>query len=188
MRKLYFLILLMSSFSFGQTGSIQGNVYDRIAKDYSAYDGISLFEMRKDKSIKIVQADEFGNFKFEKLKIGHYSIKILNITEETVISNIDVSENTVTYINAIIPAACKYDDENINHKICPICNKEDNAFPIRLYMPHYTIYKKGLEPKNYRHNREYEKFDLATKTYIDCKSSHPYCYPKWYCLKDKVKF
>ncbi len=175
------IILLHSLFCLSQTGIIQGTVYNRIEKIPSS--GILNIIGTKLN----VQADINGNFKFEKLKSGIYSIKLSDITigGNEIFTEITVTENTTTYLNIIIPKNCKYEDDSINHKICPICLSEENTVPIQHIFPLIEYYKTKKKKKLIY---EFEKYNSQTKTYEDCKIEHPYCYPKWYCIKDKIKF
>jgi hypothetical protein len=183
--KKIFLILFYCSTSMAQYGSIKGSIYNRIEKNPSTAViyilGTKLY----------TQADLNGNFKFEKVKIGNYSLKISDVAigGNEVFTSIEVSENTTNYLNFIIPRLCKYEDESINHKICPICLTDENIVPVQKYIPHLSVYRKKKEKRKQKKIKyEYEEYSDVEKIYIDCKFQHPYCSPKWYCVKDKVKF
>lgn len=175
------IIYLHSFFCSSQTGIIQGNIFNRIEKT----PGSSVLSIIGTKLY--LQADLNGNFKFEKVKPGTYSIKLTDVMigGDEIFTDITVTESTTTYLNIIIPRNCIYENTSINHKICPICLTEENTVPIQQFIPLVEYYKtEGAKQIIY----EYEKYNEKTKTYDDCKLEHPDCYPMWYCVKDKVKF
>ncbi len=130
MRKI-FILLFYCTIGFAQSGAIQGKIYNRIEK------------MPSTAVINIIgtelytQADLKGNFKFEKVKTGFYSLKIMDVVIDgnEVFTNIEVTENTITYVNLIIPRLCNYEDNSINHKKCPVCSDEKNVVPIEICIP-----------------------------------------------------
>lgn len=194
-------ILLLYLFTLNcvsQTGTIQGNVFDRIFEHNAGYVGVKLTQQKKNK-IKLltyVQADSLGNFKFENLKIGEYSIIISSISSKETIHDIKVAENVITYLNIVVPSFCVYKDIQVDEyrdeillSSCPICHKNDNVVIIRYSTPHYATYKKGEYPKDYfSKKRLYEKFDSIKNVYEICSVFEPDCKAHYYCKIDKTKF
>jgi transposase-like protein len=194
MKKLIFFLLITIN-CLSQTGTIQGNVYNRIEKTKERYVGIKLISQKKNKIIFLndVRTDSLGNFKIEKVKTGIYSLIISYPLEyDDTLENIEVAKNTITYVNVIVPPICIYENEFVSKDIlkknCPICKKSDNVVNVSytIYLGSgYRIDKKKIKEDPFL---EYEEFDNKENVYKISKQYIPYCHSKYYCKKDKVKF
>jgi TonB-dependent receptor len=98
MRKLYFLASLLFVFSstiFAQSGKISGKIIN--ASSGRALDGATVTLTEKSKSIK---ADQNGEFAFNKLEAGTYSIKFSYVGHiEKIVDEIVVKNNDNTFIS-----------------------------------------------------------------------------------------
>jgi len=98
MRKLYFLaswLFVFSSTIFAQSGKISGKIIN--ASSGRALDGATVTLIEKSKSIK---ADQNGEFAFNKLEAGMYSIKFSYVGHiEKIVDEIVVKNNDYTVIS-----------------------------------------------------------------------------------------
>ena len=157
------LIFLITHLTiFGQTGVIQGHVYDRLEKRGLAYANVLLV------NTNIGTATDFdGNFKIDSIPIGTYDLKINYIIYgDTILRGLTITSDTIITVNLKFPPPCKYDKVRKNNH-CPICGKKDKVIPV-VYG--YPIGK--LDKKHYY--------------YAGCEIT--YCDPDWYCKRDKHLF
>ncbi len=157
---------------YAQTGTIKGNVFDNREQKGLAYASIILTDKKDFK--KFALSDDDGNFLFDKIPVGIYSIKVTYIGyADTTLAEFKLMADSVVSINLNLPPPCKY-DASINNKTCPKCHKKNKVIPIRYGM---LISINGDDPlKN-----EGKTFKLG-----GCNIS--YCDPHWYCKRDKIKF
>lgn len=163
-KKLIWLIFLfISDFAvFGQTGIIQGNVYDKIDEK-----GLFLAQVWLVNTNLGAITDYDGNFKIDSIPIGTYDLKIsFMVYGDTTLKNIIISSDTVIKINIELPPPCKYDNNRKDNR-CPICGKKNMVIPIVYGIP---IGK--LDKKHYY--------------YAGCVIT--FCDPHWFCKRDKYKF
>lgn len=159
---LTFLFTFAYSISNGQTGTIRGNVYDKIAQNRLFGSLVKVDELKK-----AALTDLDGNFQFDSIPPGTYSLNAQYVMYgDTTIYYVVVVADSVTIVNFILPPPCSY-DLNIADKTCPICRKKNKVVPIVYGLPIGPVNKK----------RYYYAGCAVTK-----------CDPHWYCKRDKHKF
>jgi hypothetical protein len=147
---------------FAQTGTIQGQVYDRREKTGLANAYVKLLGI----NIGTI-SDLEGNFKFDSVPPGVYNITARYIGYgDTTLKGVVVKADSVTLIQIILPPPCSYDKTSSN-KTCPICGKKNKVVPI--------VYGLPIGPLD---NKRYY--------YAGCVITN--CDPNWYCKRDKHKF
>ena len=159
---LIIFLILTSLTIFSQTGTIEGQVFDRRENKGLAFAVVRLVDT------KIFTKTDFeGGFKLDSIPIGAYDLKISYIGYgDTTVKSIKISADTILKVKLELPPPCQYDKHRDN-KICPICKKKNKVVPII-----YGLTIGELDKKNFY--------------YAGCEIT--FCDPKWYCKRDKHKF
>lgn len=166
MKKYRVILTLLLTCAFfvchSQTGTIRGNVYDKIVQSGLFGASVTVPALKRG-----AVTDLEGNFKFDSIPTGTYSVTArYSAYGDTTIFNIVVAADSITIVNFILPPPCSY-DLNRNHKTCPICKKKNKVVPI--------VYGLPIGPRD---NKRYY--------YAGCGITN--CDPHWYCKRDKHKF
>jgi len=157
-----FFLLLTNFTVFGQTGVIEGHVYDRREEKGLALANVWLLNTKLG-----TVTDLKGNFKIDNIPNGIYDLKVSFIGYgDTTLKALKVSCDTLLKIRLELPPPCKYDKHRKN-KSCPVCGREDEVVPIIYGFP-------MGEP------------DEQNYFYAGCAITS--CDPNWYCKRDKHKF
>lgn len=160
--KFTIIFLFISLNIFGQTGEIQGVVYDRIQKERLAYAMVTLLN-----TDKITFTDIKGCFKIDSIPDGIYNLSVSFVgAGDTILTNLKITSQTKLKLKLKLPPTCKYDNHRNNNN-CPICGKKDKVIPIIYGLP-------------------VGKLDEERYFYAGCQIT--ICDPKWYCKRDKHKF
>lgn len=119
---LFILGCMMYQLSLGQTGSIEGKIYD--PNEVDAFVGANVVI---NGTTKETIADTSGNFKLSNLSVGVYELHISRIGfPPGYFSNIEVKENTTTQVELEWPPPCKF-YKTRDSKICPICKRKNKV-------------------------------------------------------------
>ena len=160
--KIIIITLFFSNFLFSQTAVLNGKVFEEDSKVGFPFVQLILKD-EKEKSF-ILQTDLEGNFKFENLIFGVYSLKISfiglrdNFIEKLII-NKDQNE-----LNIKFPEKCIK-----KNKICPN-NHYDNIIPIIYGFPSKKLLNKSKKGK------------------VKLGGCDPSFCEKWYCKKHNLSF
>lgn len=165
MKKFTFIFIglfLITVTIFGQTGVIQGQVYDRREEKGLAFANVWLV------NIKIgTTTDMNGNFKIDSIPNGTYDMRVSYIGYgDTTLRALTISSDTLLKFKLELPPPCEYDKHRKNNT-CPICGKKDKVVPIVYGLP-------------------IEKLDEKNYYYAGCEIT--FCDTNWYCKRDKYKF
>ena len=152
----------LTSIAFAQTGTIKGQIYDRLEKHGLSSAVIFLTDTKMS-----TISDEEGNFQIDSIPFGSYNLRASYIGYgDTTLTNITISSYTAYIIRLELPSPCKY-EAHAKNKICPICGKKDEVVPILYGLPIGP-----LDEKKYY--------------YAGCEIMP--CHPNWYCKRDKCEF
>ncbi len=152
-----FLVLFQG---FGQNGNIIGRVYD---SDEFGYPGLLIELIKDNKSIHKTITDFDGNFIFENIPLGNYSIHIRSVvTREEVFDHIVVASEKVV-CNLTYPKPCME-----SKKLCPKGHK-NNIIPILYGFPNKKMTRKSKNKK------------------VKLGGCSPYC-EKWHCQEHDLDF
>jgi hypothetical protein len=149
-------------FSLGQTGIIEGKVYDTEEGQSLEFANVWL-----DSSKIGTTTDSNGQFKIDSIPFGVYNLRVSYIGyPDTTIHGLNVLKDKPIKINVTLSNSCPYTYRDTS-RICGICNKSDKVIPIVYGIP-------------------IGKLDHENYYYAGCEIT--YCNPDWYCKRDKNKF
>ncbi|ASS48861.1 MAG: hypothetical protein A3D31_06020 [Candidatus Fluviicola riflensis] len=94
---LFFILLLASGLSFGQTGSIKGTCVEPYTGEPVIFINVALLDPQKV-VVQGTQTDINGNFSFSVVNPGGYYIKVTAVGYEEAIYPVDVKPDQVTFI------------------------------------------------------------------------------------------
>ena len=165
MKRIIIILILLSvgQHCFSQTGTVKGHVHNSDENEGLAFAIITL--VNNDYK---TTTDLNGNFIFDSIPVGIYDLKISYATfGDTILTSIIVTKDTLQ-LNINYPPHCEYDKKN---NICPQCKKNDKVIPIIYGLPSKGLMKKSKKGK--------VKLGGCMVTY---------CYPNWYCKRNKKSF
>jgi hypothetical protein len=131
---LIFLVLLVPSFLFCQTGKVTGHL-NNTDTIHRSIGGSKVFLKLKDSIIRESVISNSGYFTINDVSPGIYSLTIVTIgfRNETK-DSVKVSDNVTTAIELDFPFPCKYIYKNDEKPKC-ISNHTDNIIPIIYGLP-----------------------------------------------------
>lgn len=152
---------------FAQT--IHGTTYYKISNEPFPFVSVDLIDSESGKVLRTVETDLDGNFKFEDVAKGRYTIKTFETTYGDSTFSIVVDQDLTLKI-VILNKNCIY-NKSLKDKTCPICHKKDKTIPI--------VYGLVIDSGNKKRKK---------KNYLNggCKITN--CDPNWFCERDKIKF
>lgn len=156
-----FFFVLISHSSFGQYGSIKGE----IKNSFGEPEFMVIIQLDGE---NIRRPDLEGNFEIDSIPIGEHIISARsNMYPDTVEVPILIKDGELSQIQIEYPVC-----ENANNtKKCPVCRKTKHVIPI--------VY--GLPASGLIEQEKQGKVVLG-----GCLVS--YCDPNWFCKKDKIRF
>jgi hypothetical protein len=162
----------------GQT--IDVTLFDSLKNEVVPFANVQLLDSSGRAAKEKGTADLDGNYKFENVTPGVYSIRTHFIGYgEKIISNLNIRQDTSMRLN--IRKYCEY-DKSINDKYCPVCHQTDKVIPICYGL---VIYEHGKPLTD--STGKVQKVKETNECYpAGCAITG--CDPNWYCKRDKTKF
>lgn len=162
MRIALMTLLICSAGAYGQTGTIEGRIWDRKRESGLAFGNINIYSASKGAT-----ADKSGRFRIKELPVGMYDVRVSMFGYgDTTLTGVHIGADSTTVVKVALPGPCEY-ESHWKDKRCPACGKKDKVVPM--------VY--GLLDFNW----DYRKGQPGGCVITDCD-------PTWYCRRDSLEF